>query len=393
MSQQQKVYTDALNKTIGLPLEHATNMVLTSKYNPFYYHGALPQFFLWVLFLSGLLLFAYYIPTIDSAYSANNLINAFTSVDYITNKIPFGNVVRGIHRYAGDAMVLTIVLHALRVWMTDRYRQYRWLQWFTGIILFLLVLFIGQTGYYLVWDERSLVLCRMSVSAFEQLPVIGPGLKAWFLNGNAITNLTLSNFLFIHIGMSFFLIFGLWLHYVRMARPVLTAPPVLQYAMMAIVLMVVFFNPITMGKMANLTTQPNAFDVDWFFLFPYYMLTQMSPMTFWVVIILGTLLITFLPMPFLVEGASGKLEPFDPATVVDNKCTGCSLCDKDCPYEAIEMVPAPAGSRFKLRATVLPARCSGCGLCVGACAFDAIDLPEQPDAEVTNKIKALLTQS
>ncbi len=393
MSQQQKVYTDALNKTIGLPLEHATNMVLTSKYNPFYYHGALPQFFLWVLFLSGLLLFAYYIPTIDSAYSASNLINAFTSVDYITNKIPFGNVVRGIHRYAGDAMVLTIVLHALRVWMTDRYRQYRWLQWFTGIVLFLIVLFIGQTGYYLVWDERSLVLCRMSVSAFEQLPVIGPGLKAWFLNGNAITNLTLSNFLFIHIGMSFFLIFGLWLHYVRMARPVLTAPPVIQYALMAIVLMVVFFNPITMGKMANLTTQPNAFDVDWFFLFPYWMLTQMSPMTFWVVIILGTLLITFLPMPFLVEGASGKLDPFDPATVVDNKCTGCSLCDKDCPYEAIEMVPAPAGSRFKLRATVIPFRCSGCGLCVGACAFDAIDLPEQPDAEVTNKIKALLTQS
>lgn len=393
MAQQQKVYTDGLNKSIGLPIEHMTNVVLTSKYNPFYYHGALPQFFLWVLFLSGLLLFAYYVPTIDSAYSAKNVINAFTSVDYITNTIPFGNVVRGIHRYAGDAMVLTILLHAVRVWMTDRYRQYRWLQWFTGILLFLIVLFIGQTGYYLVWDERSLVLCRMSVSAFEAVPVFGPGLKAWFLNGSAITNLTLSNFLFIHIGMSFFLIFGLWLHYVRMARPVLTPPPVINYALMAIVLAACFMWPVTMGKPAILTAKPDAFDIDWFFLFPYWMLTQMPPGTFWVVIVLLTLFITFLPLPFIVEGASGKLEPFDPASVVDNKCTGCSLCDKDCPYEAIEMVPAPAGSRFKLRATVLPYRCSGCGLCVGACAFDAIDLPEQPDVDVTNKIKALLSQS
>lgn len=392
MARQQKVYTDPLT-SLMLWLEHITNNVLTSKYNPFYYHGALPQFFLWVLFLSGLLLFAYYIPTIDSAYSSKELINAFSSVNYITNTIPFGNVVRGIHRYAGDAMVLTILLHAIRVWFTDRYRQYRWLQWFTGIVLLVIVIVIGQTGYYLVWDERSLVLTRMTVAAFEAIPVFGPGLKAWFLNGSAITNLTLSNFLFIHIGLSFFLLFGLWLHYVRMARPVLTPPPVINYALMAIVLVVVFMYPIGMEKMAIMTQQPTQFDVDWFFLFPYAMLTVMSPMTFWAIVVLVILFFTFLPLPFIVEGASGKVEPFDPAEVVNDKCTGCSLCDKDCPYEAIEMVPAPAGSRFKLRATVLPYRCSGCGLCVGACAFDAIDLPEQPDVEVTNKIKALLAQT
>lgn len=391
MARQQNVYTDAVNNLM-LWLEHFTNKALTSKYNPFYYHGALPQFFLWVLFLSGLLLFAYYIPTIDSAYFSKELINAWTSVRFITDNIPFGNMVRGIHRYAGDAMVLTIFLHAIRVWFTDRYRQYRWLQWFTGIVLLVIVFVIGQTGYYLVWDERSLVLTRMTVSAFEAIPVFGQGLKAWFLNGSAITNLTLSNFLFIHIGMSFFLLFGLWLHYVRMARPVLTPPPVINYALMAIVLAVVFFYPIGMDKMANMTTTPTQFDVDWFFLWPYYLLTVMSPMAFWATIIIVTLFFTFLPLPFLVEGASGKLEPFDPAEVND-KCTGCSLCDKDCPYEAIDMVPAPAGSRFKLRATVLSYRCSGCGLCVGACAFDAIDLPEQPDTEVTNKIKALLAQT
>ncbi|MBY0360102.1 MAG: cytochrome b N-terminal domain-containing protein [Candidatus Obscuribacterales bacterium] len=391
---QHKVYTDAVTKYVTLPLENAVNAMLTSKYNPFYYHGALPQFFLWVLFLSGLLLFAYYIPTIDNAYSSKEAINAFTSVDYITNVIPFGVVIRGIHRYAGDAMVLTIILHALRVWFTDRYRQYRWVQWFSGIVLLLVVFFIGQTGYYLVWDERSLVLTRMTVTALEAIPGVGPALKAWFINGETISNLTLSNYLFIHIGLSFGLLFGLWMHYVRMARPVLTPPPVINYALMAILLAVVFMNPIDMGQMAVLTSQPTQFEIDWFFLWPYALLLQWPPMTFWLVMAAVTIFFSILPLPFLVRGASGtELPPVEAAEVVLTKCTGCSLCDKDCPYEAIEMVPAPAGSRFKLLATVLPHRCSSCGLCVGACAFDAIDLPNNQDAEVNNKIKALLAQS
>ena len=62
-------YTEVLTQ-IELKLEELVNTVTTSKYNPFYYHGALPQFYLWVLFLSGLLLFAYYIPVIDNAGAA-----------------------------------------------------------------------------------------------------------------------------------------------------------------------------------------------------------------------------------------------------------------------------------------------------------------------------------
>ncbi len=370
---------------LTLAIEKATNAVLTNKYNPFYYHGALPQFYLWVLFLSGLLLFAYYIPTIDNAYFSENLVNAWTSVDYITDTLPFGAVVRGIHRYAGDAMVITIVLHALRVWITDRYRQYRWTQWVTGIVLLLMVLFIGQTGYYLVWDERSLVLTRMTSSALEALPFVGPGLKAWFLNGAAITNLTLSNFLFIHIGLSFSLLFGLWLHYVRMTRPVITPPPAINYILTAVLLVFVFILPITSGKMADINAQPTSFEIDWFFLWPYSILASWGTSAFWFVLIGGSVALCLVPFPSLYKAA----HPLEAAEVVLNKCTGCSFCSKDCPYQAIEMVPAPAGSRFKLLATVKAYRCSGCGVCVGACAFDAIDLPNLLDTDVTAKIKAL----
>ncbi len=388
MTPVQKIVDNHPLKTFNgltLALENATNAFMTSKYNPFYYHGALPQYYLWVLYLSGLLLFAYYIPTIDNAYNSRNLTNAWTSVDYITKSLPFGAVIRGIHRYAGDAMVITILLHALRVWFTDRYRQYRWLQWVSGIVLAVFVLFIGQTGFYLVWDDRSLLLTRMTAGAFEALPVIGPGLKTWFLNGDQITNLTLSNFLFIHIGLSFFLLFGLWVHYLRMTRPVLTPPPAVNYILTAFVLICVFIWPLSSGSMADLNQQPNTFDIDWFFLWPYAMLSQMPVGVYWAVMLIGTGLITAIPWLMIP-----KQPEIETAEVVLNKCVGCSLCAEDCPYQAIEMVPAPAGSRFKLLATVKDFRCSGCGVCVGACAFDAIDLPDLPDAEINAKIKALL---
>ncbi len=367
-----------------LVIEKITNYITTHKYNPWYYHGALPQFYLWVLFLSGLLLFAYYVPTIDNAYVSKNLVNAWTSVQYITNTLPMGGVVRGIHRYAGDAMVITIFLHWFRVWFTDRYRQYRWVQWISGLVLLLMVLFIGQTGYYLVWDERSLVLTRMTVSAFEGLPLIGEPLKAWFINGTTITNLTLSNYLFIHIGLSFTLLFGLWIHYVRMTRPVLTPPPAVNYILVGVILILTFAYPIKSGVMANLGTQPTSFEMDVFFLWPYWMLSQMNVSMYWVIMIGVTTILCLIPHPFFL-----RTKAVEAAEVVLNKCTGCSFCAKDCPFQAIEMVPAPAGSKFKLLATVKPFRCSGCGVCVGACAFDAIDLPDLLDTDVLAQIKGI----
>ncbi len=366
-----------------LVIEDFLNKVTTSKYNVLYYHGALPQFIMYVLFISGLLLFAYYVPTIDNAYFSKNLVNAFTSVDYITNSIPFGAVVRAIHRYAGDAMVIAILIHMVRVWFTDRYRQYRWVQWESGIVLLLMVMFIGQTGYYLIWDERSLLLTRMTVSALEGIPVLGEGIRDWFLNGRAISNLTLSNFLFIHIGLSFSLLFALWVHYVRMTRPVITPPPAVNYFLLMAILVVVYVFPITETKMASLNSQPMGMDIDMFFLWPYSILGATGVGGFWFSMLVITAVLCLIPWLLV------KNKPIEAAEVVNTKCTGCSLCFKDCPYQAIEMVPAPAGSRFKLLATVKSYRCSSCGVCVGACAFDAIDLPNLLDSDVTEQIKEL----
>jgi len=115
------------------------------------------------------------------------------------------------------------------------------------------------------------------------------------------------------------------------------------------------------------------------------MMAHMDLTVYWVALIGITLAVCFIPLPSLYKAAA----PVEAAEVVLSKCVGCRLCSLDCPYMAIEMVPAPAGSRFKLLATVKPYRCSGCGVCVGACAFDAIDLPNLLDSDVTAQIKAM----
>ena len=128
-------------------------------------------------------------------------------------------------------MVLFIFLHAIRVWFTDRYRQYRWIQWVPAVSYYCLwFCSLVKLVIILVWDERSLLLTRMTVSA-RLMPcqslanLTKPG-SAMALQ---LANLTLSNFLFIHIGLSFALLFVLWLHYVRMTRPVLTPPPAVNF--------------------------------------------------------------------------------------------------------------------------------------------------------------------
>ena len=110
-------------QTLTLFIEKILNSSFSQKYNPFYYHGALPNFFLWVLFVSGLLLFAYYNPTLEGAYP---------SIEYITKQIPSGALFRAMHRYAADGMMIFVILHFFRVWFTDRYREYRILPWITG---------------------------------------------------------------------------------------------------------------------------------------------------------------------------------------------------------------------------------------------------------------------
>jgi ferredoxin len=363
-------------KRFTIQLEKGINAAISQKYNPLYYHGAMPNFFLWVLFLSGLLLFAYYNPTLE---------NAYPSVFYITNQIPSGALMRAMHRYAADGMMIFVLIHVARVWFTDRYREFRILPWLTGVILLSVLFFAGLTGYMLIWDAESVALVTMTVNFIKAFPLIGSTLAMVLINGSIITDYTLVRFLFLHLAIPASMLFFLWWHYLRITRPVTNAPFVLNVVMMGALLVACGLLPISIGNAPQLASPQNEILLDWLYMLPQGLIVNGSSVLLaWIVLLSVPVLMVLLPY------LQNKQYQGQFATVVSESCTGCSLCYHDCPYEAIEMVDRDDDTRFKRIAIVDPGRCANCGLCVGACAFKAIEIPRMQTDRVFKDIETVL---
>jgi quinol-cytochrome oxidoreductase complex cytochrome b subunit len=331
---------------------------------------------MWMLFLSGLLLFAYYTCTLEAAYQ---------SVEYITQKIPFGDMIRGIHRYAADGMMIAVALHALRVYFTDRYREYRIIAWYSGVALIVMMMVIGISGYILVWDERSYLIVKMMSEFLGTLPFVGESLSHAFINDNVISNYTMSMSFFLHAGISLSLLVMLWIHYMRISRPLVNVTWAIGCLLAGIVLVVSALFPATSGPEANFTVEPTYFDVDWFYLWIFPVMKAVGYPLTWLIVLPALVILTILPS--LV-----KSKDHEAANVNSDKCVGCKLCSVDCPYEAIYMAPRTDGSKFKEIAIVIDERCAECGLCVGACNFDAIELPFNLSPIVMDDIRMALEE-
>ena len=374
------IYEGLINQVRSsiLGLEKILNVVFSQKFNPFYYHGALPKFFLWTLFVTGLLLFAYYRPTLDGAYP---------SLEYMTNTIPSGALMRALHRYASDAMMIFVILHVLRVWFTDRYREYRILPWLTGILLLVVLYLAGLTGYMLIWDGDSVTLTTMTINMLKVLPVIGPAAADWLLGGQIINDYTLPHILFLHFFIPVSMLFFLFLHYMRITRPVVTAPAVVNLLLFGGLLFTCGLLPVHIGSAppADLSQAGLDIDINWFYMLPQGLITRgWSVEASWTALL--AIPIVLLIVPYIQK----KTLRGDFAQVVFENCTGCSLCYNDCPYEAIEMVDRDDDTKFKRLAVVDAGRCSNCGLCVGACAFKAIEVPRRETGTVLDDIQLAL---
>lgn len=383
------MYTEPLQKAT-LWIEKGLNTVFSQRYNPFYYHGALPNFFIWALFLSGLLLFAYYQPT---------LANAYQSVRYITFELPFGNMFRSVHRYASDGMMIFVILHMLRVWFTDRYREYRILPWITGVILLIITFVIGLSGYLMIWDPQSVTLANITFNLLRKLPVFGEGLANFLMAGEVITDYTLTRFLFLHLGIPLLMMFMLWLHYLRITRPVSEPPLPLVVLMTGALFLFSAAFPVGLGELPAGQTAPiiagpgsiaPVVEFDLLYAWPQYLaaVSGVPPAVVWLLLL--AVPVGLLVLPYIQKKAlRGQY-----AQVIRENCTGCSLCYHDCPYEAITMVDrGNDGTRFKRLAIVDAGRCANCGLCVGACAFKAIEIPRRETGTVLSEIEAALATS
>jgi quinol-cytochrome oxidoreductase complex cytochrome b subunit len=154
-----------------------------------YFLGGLTLFFLGVQVTTGILLTLYYRPSPDGAYQ---------SVLYIMNEVRFGWLIRSIHAWSANMMIASCVLHMLRVLIQAAYKRPRELTWIIGVLLLVLTMGFGFTGYLLPWDQRAYWATTVGTEIAGSVPVIGHYLLRLLRGGDSLSGATLSRFYGIH---------------------------------------------------------------------------------------------------------------------------------------------------------------------------------------------------
>ena len=162
--------------------------------------GSLAMFLLLLQAATGAFLAFYYSPSPEHAHNA---------VTYISEEVPFGAFVRGLHHWGASAMVIIVVLHLLRVVLYSSYKAPRELTWIFGVLLLLIVLGFGFTGYLLPWDEKAYWATVVGVEIASTAPGLGDFVAKVLRGGTEIGAVTLSRFYALHTIWLPWLAFGL----------------------------------------------------------------------------------------------------------------------------------------------------------------------------------------
>ncbi len=160
------------------------------KVNWFYTLGSASLFVALNQAITGILLTIYYVPTPDHAYD---------SVQYITTQVPLGWLIRGLHHWGASALIILVVLHMLRVILFGAYKFPREVTWFTGVILLLVVIGFGFTGYLLPWDQKAFWATTVGTQIAGTPPLIGNYLLRIIRGGSEISAVTLVRFFGTHV--------------------------------------------------------------------------------------------------------------------------------------------------------------------------------------------------
>jgi len=126
--------------------------------------GGITFFAFLVECITGVLLMFYYHPVIEQAYM---------DMKYLQFDIPFGQLLRNIHRWAAHLMVLAVMVHMLRVFLTGSYKAPREFNWVIGVILLTITLLLSFTGYLLPWDQLAFWAITVGTNMGAATPFIG----------------------------------------------------------------------------------------------------------------------------------------------------------------------------------------------------------------------------
>jgi cytochrome b6 len=162
------------------------------KHTIWYYTGSAILLFFVIQVVTGFMLAFYYQPTLEQA-------NA--SVARIITEVPLGWIIRSVHSWSASFMIILVFVHLLSIWITKAYRKPRELTWMSGVLLMVVSLAFGFTGYLLPWDDLSLSATKVGTDIPRAIPVVGQWVTSLLRGGEDVTGDTLTRFFAIHVSI------------------------------------------------------------------------------------------------------------------------------------------------------------------------------------------------
>lgn len=372
----------------GHALDRLIHRALPPTLNPFSQLGAMANTCFLIALVSGILLLCWYSPSVHQAWQSLETMRANSFL---------GSLTRSVHRYSSDACVLFILLHAARVFLARRFAGPRWLAWSTGLGLLALVWAIGWSGYWLVWDVGAQHAALGTAKFIDRLPLLTEPMSASFLTNESVPSLLFFVIFFTHMLGPLGVGLGLWIHLQRVNRARLLTGRPLTLWITGSLLLISLLAPATSGPAADMLVKVERFSLDWWYLWPLALTDRLSGGLLWLLFLGAGIVTTTIPWWLVRRRAEAKPEPsVEPviapriATVELSRCFGCTLCAKDCPFNAITMVSRGDGRKFAVQSSVDPDLCVSCGVCAGACDSDAINLPAFNSRDVGGTLNAWL---
>ncbi len=162
------------------------------RHTIWYYLGGMTLFLFMVQVATGVLLLFYYRPSAEEAYE---------SIQFLMAEVEFGWLIRSIHAWAANLMILTVFIHLFSVLLLKAYRPPREITWISGIALLGLSITFGFTGYLLPWNELAYFATRVGTEIIGVVPIVGTFMLSLLRGGPDVSGATLTRFYAIHVAL------------------------------------------------------------------------------------------------------------------------------------------------------------------------------------------------
>jgi quinol-cytochrome oxidoreductase complex cytochrome b subunit len=258
-------------RALFLRLEQVCEKFFGPGLNPLVHLGSLGWFLFWIVTVTGIYIYVFFDTGVTQAYA---------SLEYLSREQWYlGGIMRSLHRYASDAMVVVVMLHLLREFAMDRMRGNRWFPWVTGVPLLWFLYACGITGYWLVWDQLAQYVAISTTEWLDSIGIFAEPIARNFLDSSHLAGRFFTLMAYIHIAVPLIMLLFMWVHIQRHAHARVNPPRKLGIAVLGALLALSLVVPAMSQAPADLDRAPFEVGLDWFYLTAYPLLDFVSGRT------------------------------------------------------------------------------------------------------------------